>query len=182
MSTDTENPIQDQLTALKNRADTLGIKYHPSIGLDTLREKVNAALNEPKKEDEVEEVKQETEAQRRARKKKEASALVRIRVTCMNPAKRELDGEIITAGNSLVGSFTKYVPYNADDGWHVPYIIYKQLLNRECQVFVSEKDDRGNRVRKGRLIREFAIEVLPPLSQDELHDLAQRQAMSKSVA
>ena len=33
----------DELTALKGRADLLGIKYHPSISLEKLRDKVNAA-------------------------------------------------------------------------------------------------------------------------------------------
>ena len=30
----------DELTLLKERADLMGIKYHPSIGVDKLREKV----------------------------------------------------------------------------------------------------------------------------------------------
>jgi hypothetical protein len=42
-------------------------------------------------------------------------------------------------------------------------------------------DSRGNKVRKGKLIKEFAIEELPPLTKEELAELAQRQAMSKSV-
>jgi hypothetical protein len=99
----------------------------------------------------------------------------------MNPAKKEWDGEIFTAGNSLVGSMTKYVPFNADDGWHVPRIIYQQLVQRQCQVFTTVRDSRGNTSRKGKLIKEFAIEVLPMLTAEELKDLAQRQAMAKSI-
>ena len=34
----------DELTLLKERADLMGIKYHPSIGVDKLREKVNSVL------------------------------------------------------------------------------------------------------------------------------------------
>ena len=30
-------PVPDELTSLKQRADMLGITYHPSIGLDKLR-------------------------------------------------------------------------------------------------------------------------------------------------
>ena len=177
----------DELTVLKARADQLGISFHPSIKLEKLRDKINAKL-EGDSEEEAEEVvvaagapKGETQSALRLRKRKEASELVRIRVTCMNPAKKEWDGEIITTGNSAVGTFKKYVPYNNEDGWHVPRIIYNQLLERKCQIFVTDKDGRGNKVRKGKMIREFAIEVLPQLTAEELRELAQRQAMAKAI-
>ena len=54
-------------------------------------------------------------------------------------------------------------------------------LQRQCQVFTTVRDRRGNASRKGKLIKEFSIEVLDPLTEDELKELAQRQAMSKSV-
>ena len=179
--------IPDELTTLKARAEQLGISFHPSIKLEKLRDKINAKL-EGDSEEEAEEVvvaagapKGETQSELRLRKRKEASELVRIRVTCMNPAKKEWDGEIITAGNSAVGTFKKYVPFNNEDGWHVPRIIYNQLLERKCQIFITDKDGRGNKVRKGKMIREFAIEVLPQLTPAELRDLAQRQAMAKAI-
>ena len=179
--------IPDELTTLKARAEQLGVSFHPSIKLEKLRDKINAKL-EGDAEEEAEEVvvaagvpKSETQSELRLRKRKEASELVRIRVTCMNPAKKEWDGEIITTGNSAVGTFKKYVPYNNEDGWHVPRIIYNQLLERKCQIFVTDKDGRGNKVRKGKMIREFAIEVLPQLTAAELRDLAQRQAMAKAI-
>jgi len=179
--------IPDELTTLKARAEQLGISFHPSIKLEKLRDKINAKL-EGDSEEEAEEVvvaagapKGETQSELRLRKRKEASELVRIRVTCMNPAKKEWDGEIITTGNSAVGTFKKYVPYNNEDGWHVPRIIYNQLLERKCQIFVTDKDGRGNKVRKGKMIREFAIEVLPQLTPAELRDLAQRQAIAKAI-
>lgn len=174
---------QAELESLKARADLLGVSYHPSIGADKLRAKIAEATANREDQTSNEEVKveEETIAQRRLRKKREASELVRIRVTCMNPAKNEWEGEIITAGNSLVGTFKKFVPFNAEDGWHVPRIIYNQLKNRQCQVFTTVKDSRGNKVRKGKLIKEFAIEELPPLSAIELKELAQVQAMKRSV-
>lgn len=185
---DTDEVIstQDELTALKERADLMGVKYHPSISLEKLREKVNAAVEGKDTEAAKDEPKPvaahvETDAERRARKRREANELVRIRVTCMNPAKKEWEGEIFTAGNSLVGSFTKFVPFNADEGWHVPRIIYNQIIQRQCQIFTTVRDSRGNSTRKGKLIKEFAVEVLPQLTTEELHDLAQRQAMAKSI-
>ena len=176
--------MPDELTSLKQRADLLGLSYHPSIGLEKLRDKVNAALSvqeETKPEEVAQEPVTETKDQKLRRLRDEAAKLVRIRVTCMNPNKKEWEGEIITAGNAGVGTFKKYIPFNADEGWHVPNIIYQVLKDRECQVFSTVTGPRGNKFRKGKLIKEFAIEVLPPLTEDELKDLAQRQAMAKSV-
>lgn len=169
--------VPDELATLKARADTLGIQYHPSIGVEKLREKVNGALTDVI----ATEVKEDPVAPQRKKDRDEASKLVRLRLTCMNPNKKEWDGEFITAGNAVIGSFTKFVPFNAPDGWHVPNIIYQQLRDRECQVFTTVRDSKGNSTRKGKLIKEFSIEILPPLTAEELHDLAQRQAMAKSI-
>lgn len=176
---DTAFQTQDELTALKARADLLGVPYHPSIGLDKLREKVNAVLVKP--EDTADAPRVESEAAYRQRCMDEATKLVRIRLSCMNPNKSEWDGEILTVGNTIVGTHKKYIPFNAEEGWHVPHIMYEDLKARECQIFVTRTDSRGNKVREGKLIKEFAIEVLPPLTAEEIKDLAQRQAMAKSI-
>lgn len=184
---DDDLPVQDELATLKARADMLGISYHPSIGVDKLKAKIEDALasndNSSEQENSAQpaEVLEESPESIRARKRREAAELVRIRVTCMNPAKKEWEGEIFTAGNSLVGTFSKYVPFGAEDGWHVPRIIYNQIVQRQCQIFETKRDARGNAFRKGKLIREFAVEVLPQLSKAELQELARRQAMAKSI-
>jgi hypothetical protein len=175
----------DELTSLKARADQLGMSYHPSIKLEKLRDKINAKLEGEAEESDEPAVaavpKDETQSALRLRKRKEASELVRIRVTCMNPAKKEWDGEIIMAGNSAIGTLKKYVLFNAEDGWHVPRIIYNQLVERKCQIFVAGKDSRGYKTRQGKIIREFAIEILPQLTAAELRELAQRQAMAQAI-
>lgn len=188
MNETTEDLIDtpDELTTLKARADLLGISYHPSIGLEKLKEKLAKALAAPDEDNKSADVPtetqpRETEGQRRKRLRDAAAALIRIRVTCMNPNKREWNGEIITAGNRTVGTFKKYIPFNAEEGWHVPRIIYNQLVARECQIFYSVKDARGQTTRRGKLIKEFAIEVLPPLTQEELDELARRQAMARAI-
>jgi hypothetical protein len=186
---------QADIDNLKIRADRLGVKYHPSIGADKLREKIAEALSSapapseqaappppsPAPASDAVEPEVETLGMKRKRLKEEASKLIRISITCMNPAKREWDGEIITTGNALVGTIRNYVPFNAENGWHVPYMLYLQLRDRQCQVFHTEKTKHGVSRRVGKLIREFAIEVLPPLTEEELKDLAQRQALAGSV-
>lgn len=176
-------PVQDELTVLKERADKLGISYHPSIGVDKLREKINAKLSGETSEEAagVTAPASPSADQIRIERIRRATELVRVRVTCMNPFKREWEGEIFTVSNSAVGTHKKYVPFNAEEGWHVPRIILNQILERQCQIFVTEKDSRGNRVRRGKLIKEFAVEILPPLTEAELKDLAQRQAMARSI-
>lgn len=180
---DTHDLTQDELATLKARADMLSISYHPSIGAEKLREKIAAALADKPATDKDAPPEapvapaaapvEETPAQQKLRLKREATELIRIRLTCMNPAKKDHQGEIFTVGNSMIGSITKYVPFAADDGWHVPRILLNVLQDRQCQVFSSKG--------VGRLIKEFAIEILPQLTPEELHDLAQRQAMSGAI-
>ena len=182
-----DEPQLDELTLLKQRAQTLGIKFHPSIGLESLRNKVSAALTGEDAEEAVEEPVPEAPAaesriQMRNRLRKEASALVRVRVTCMNPNKKEWKGEIFTASNSVVGTFRKYVQFNTEDGWHVPQIILNMIKARQFQTFYTIKNERGVAVRKGKLVPEFAVEVLPPLTEKELLELSRRQALAGGVA
>lgn len=120
----------------------------------------------------------ETPAQRRRRIRNNANELVRINVTCMNPAKKEWAGEIFTVGNNAVGTIKKFVPFNTEDGWHVPRMILQVMQARQCQIFYTEKQKNGIKVRKGKLIKEFGIEILPPLTEEELEELARRQAMA----
>lgn len=177
--------VQDELEVLKARADRLGISYHPSIKVEKLREKLEKEMSGevPEKASPTKVVKEEeTEAQLNNRKRLEATELIRIRVTCMNPQKKDWDGEIFTTGNAIVGTIKKYVPFNADEGWHVPRMIYQQMLERQCQVFYTVTNRNGVKTRAGKLIREFNIEVLPPLTVAELKEIAQRQAMAAGSA
>ena len=59
----------------------------------------------------------------------------------------------------------------------MPKIIYDMLIDKKCTIFHTEKDERGNNIRKGRLVNEYAIEVLDPLTPDELSELARTQAL-----
>lgn len=192
----------EEFDLLKARAKQMGLKHHWNIGKDKLKEQVNAALAPPPVETtttqkEVKQVsngerpppKNDLERAQRAAKatpakeigvltpKQRGSRQVRIRVNCMNPNKQEWEGEIFTVGNSEMG-FKKYVPFNNDAGWHVPYMIYKHLKERKCQIFVTSKDDRGNKTRVGKLVNEFAVELMDPLTKQELQELGQRQAMA----
>ena len=185
-----EATLPSQLEKLKARAKTLGIKHHPSIGEEKLRAKINARMDDkPEPIDSSVYVaaapvglpKPETRAQRTQRQRKEASRLIRVRISCMNPNKKEWEGEIFTVSNSVVGTFKKYVPFNTEEGWHVPQMILNMIQERKCQVFFTVKGQRGNKVRQGKLIKEFSGDILEPLNQKQREDLAKPQAMANNL-
>ena len=192
-----EEPVQSELETLKARADMMGIKYHHKAGVEKLRTLIDNKLNgieeepskpakkkaAPKKEGKVEYLTeaefQQLETQHRRRK---AGSLVRVRVTCMNPNKKGWEGEIISVGSAKLGTFKKFVPFNAEDGWHIPLIMYEEMKERKFTTFVKTTGPRGQEIKKAKLIPEFSIEVMEPLSKDELKKLAQRQAMANGTS
>ena len=202
MSDATENQTEpqtevslDELTLLKARADTMGLSYHPSIGLETLRKKVNDRLNgivEPvaapvQAQTQAEhETETETPAQLRTRIRNDALKLVRIRLTNMNPDKKELHGEFFTIANELIGDVKKFIPYGdamSDDGYQVPNVIFEELKNRKFLQVKTRKDPKkpGHMIVDQKWVSEFAIEVLPQLTPSELKDLAVAQAAAGRV-
>jgi len=186
-----EDQVETELDVLKARALLMGIKHNPNIGVDKLRDKINKALEVPtqeKKEEAVEAAPKVTKTkeqlihdQTQARKRI-AAQMVRIRLTCMNPNKANWEGEYMSVGNALMGTFKRYVPFNAEDGWHVERCIYEFMKNRKYTAYKTIKGRNNAKLgRKPVLLPEFAIEVMPMLSKDELKDLEQRQAMNGSI-
>lgn len=177
--------MKDELTLLKERADDLGIKYSNNIGLESLKARVNEALS-PKVQETEEEVVTKDGAKKSARQKaqEEQLALVRIRLTCMNPAKKDIPGAIYTIANKNIGIVRKYVPFTgAENGYHVPRCIYELLKRKEFQQVRTVKDNTvlGGVRYVNTNVKEFAIEKLPPLTKEELKDLAHEQATTGRV-
>lgn len=198
-STEDSNSIPDELTVLKHRADMMGLEYHHKIGIDKLRAKIEARIaGEGSVDDDDEEneivvskkvgklkstsengkvltAKEYREYQFINRQNK-AKKLERIRITCLNPNKKEWEGEIISVGSAKLGTIKKFVKY--DVPWHVPHIILQELRNRKFSQFYSVASKNGVKIRKGKLVNEFAIEVMTPLTQQERQDLAKQQALA----
>ena len=195
--------MEDELTLLKQRADQMGIPYHPAIGVAKLRDKVNAALNDTVADEGVGEPDEEvimeqvaiapkpsnqpkmTEAEKQlmhhTRLRKEAHKLVRVRVTCMNPNKKNWPGEIISVSNAVIGTVKKFVPFNGEEGYHLPAVLLKMMKARQYQHFAQIKKPNGQKMAVSKLLPEFAIEVMNPLTEMELGDLKQRQALNHSI-
>ncbi len=188
-----ESMEASELTTLKSNATLMGISFHPNIGLAKLQEKIqekriendnirqeNITITEAQKAEKALVAAgngKETAQQRKLRIRKEALRLIRLRVTTMNPVNAALKGVILAVCNSTIGTIKRYIPFNADQGWHVPYALYQQLLDKKFMTHYEVKT--GNRtVKRHRLVPEYAIEIMPPLTAEELKDLQQRQIMA----
>jgi hypothetical protein len=73
------------------------------------------------------------------------------------------------------------VPFNADAGWHVPQIILNRIKSKEYVHHYVIPGPKGSKVNRQKLVKEFSVEILDPLTPKELKDLAQRQAMANST-
>lgn len=180
-SNDNENANTNpeaELVALKARADMMGIKYSPNIGLDALKKRVNDTLTGESevKEDNLSEAERKSAV--RQKMIKEELKLIRVRITNMNPAKKDLAGEIFCVSNKYLGDVKKFIPFGeaTDEGYHVPNILLKQLKARKFQqIKTKKKRNEADIEVKTKLVNEFAIEVLDPLTEDELAELKASQ-------
>lgn len=119
----------------------------------------------------------------RQQQHREQMKLVRLRITNLNPSKKDLPGEIFTVANRVLGAVRKFIPYGeaTENGYHVPYWIYTQLKDREFLLIKTRKDSRGRTIVETSMAREFALEVLEPLTQVELARLAASQAAAAGM-
>ena len=110
---------------------------------------------------------------------REHMKLVRVRITNLDPKKKNLPGEVFTVANEFLGTVRKYIPYGevSDEGYHVPYCIYRELESRRfLDIRTFKERANGNKIRvEQRWAKEFAIEVLPHLTPTELKQLAVAQ-------
>lgn len=186
MSEDTQNPeVENELSAeeqeyqtLKARAELLNLKPRKNWTLETLRAKVNEAVTSDKPANvATEAAAPETKKKVLSEKDKmrrEANKLVRVIVTCMNPNKRDYAGEMISVANSLF-EIKKFIQFGKP--YHVPQAILTVLEERKFQAFEKFTDRKGNDGRRGKLMPEFAIQYLDPISPKELDDIRQRQLL-----
>ena len=174
MSDTIENSVSE-LDILKQQADTLGIKYSPNIGVETLKNKISAVIEAP--------VEEKTETQKvdaRQALWNDAMRLVRLEIHNVNPAKSSLKGEFYTIANKIIGKVTKFVPYgDAGKSYHVPNCIYQLLEEKKYLAF--RDDSSAPNGKKTELIPEFNNKVLTPLTQEELEELKKAQLAGNHI-
>lgn len=182
-------PRPDELTVLKERAKLMGIQHSPNIGVSALRAKIeekqaalDAATSGAEPSVNALEVSDDGDPAPRVetlREKllREQMKLIRLRITNLDPKKNDLPGEIFTVANEYIGTVRKYVPFGevTDQGYHVPYCIYTMMKDRKFLHVSVKKRANGVERPEQRWEREFALEILPPLTQDELTKLGAAQ-------
>jgi hypothetical protein len=199
-----ESPLNakpDELTMLKQRAKLMGINFSGNIGLDALRAKVQAKMDGEKDPGEatIQTIQYDADSisgsklytsdpqsivSERQKMIDEEMRLIRCRVTNMDPKKKDLTGEIFTVANRVLGAVKKFIPYGAatDNGYHIPNVIFKQLQERQFLNIKTRKDNRGRTIVETSMAREFALEVLPQLTPQELARLAAAQAAAAGMS
>lgn len=184
----------NELDMLKQRARLLGITHSGNIGADTLRQKISEHLSALDGESTTTATTEQVNAldpeqppvkkmTLRQKLYMENMRLVRIRIQNLDPKKKDLHGEIFVVANEYIGNVKKFIPYGevSDVGYHVPYVILKQLQRRKFLNIRTTKGKNGTPEVHSNWAKEFAIEILPPLSKDELNRLATAQIAAGSV-
>ena len=187
-----------ELDMLKSRAKLMGITFSNNIGLDALKTKieehkqasetktqtqVTAQTNEQQAESQTENQKKAKTLSLRSHLQKEKMKLVRLRITNLDPKKKDLPGEILTTGNEYLGTVRKFVPFGeaTDNGYHVPYCLYEMMRDRKFLSIKTRKGPKGQTIVEQQMVREFALEILPPLTEAELARLSAAQLSAGGV-
>ena len=116
-----------------------------------------------------------TIGQAKLKARRDAMKLVRVNVTSRDPMKSSWDGEILSAGNDVIGEVKKYIPFNTEEGYHIPQILVNVLKEKKCTVFVNRKGADGKMLKEAKQVSAYNIETLEPLTPDELTELARSQ-------
>lgn len=116
----------------------------------------------------------------------QALKLVRVRITNLDPGDAEIPGRIVTVYSKYTGKVTKLIPFGeaTEGGYHIPQILYDHLKE---QKFAMRREVRGPgsafgvKKRKTTWVKKYALEVLPPLTKEEVRAMAQRQTASQAI-
>lgn len=184
--------VKQEREALKARCQLLGIQTQGNQSNETLRALIRAKQDEmdvaarqanPAAFDEAVETSEGRTPSLREYLKTEALKLVRVRISCMNPQLAKMGSVIITTGNEYTGTVRKVVFFGekTENGYHIPQIILNVLQRRKFQQVVEERNHKGHLVPRARWMKEFNIEILPPLTQKELNALKDRQLATNAI-
>lgn len=166
-----ENKTELQL--LKEKAGALGVEYKANVSSKTLSKLIKEFEEQEEQEDGL------TDNERIQKTMEEATKLVRVIITPMDSSKRDYQGDVFSAGNAVVPTMTKYIPFGVE--WHVPQIILNTIKEKVINRFIAKKDERGREYREYQEARAYSIQELPPLTKEELEELAKSQEMRQAI-
>lgn len=203
------NPMEQgptEMDLLKQRARLMGIDFSPNIGLETLKKRVQDKLDGITEDEWASQADGPNALEQAAAKMNQEGAvapavkdrpmtlleyqtaeqmrLIRCRITCMDPKKKDLQGEFFTVANEVLGTVRKFIPFGeaTEEGYHIPFILYTMITERKFLNITSKRNRRtGTMETSTAWAKEFAVEVLEPLTKEELNNLAQAQIAAGSL-
>ena len=165
--------VKTELELLKEKADSLGVGYRPNVPAKTLTKIIKEFEEQEAQDDGL------TVNERIQQTLNEATKLVRVIITPMDSTKRDYQGDVFSAGNAVVPTMTKYVPFGVE--WHVPQIILNIIKEKVMNKFIAKKDERGREYREYLEAKAYSIQELPLLTREELEELAKSQEMRQAI-
>ena len=102
---------------------------------------------------------------------KRAMKLIRIVVTPNDPNMANYPGLIFSVGASGLNNgqmVKKFVPFNNEEGWHVPVILVNQIESGKMQKFKTVTRANGEKVLEPYLTKKFNVRILDPLTREEV--------------
>lgn len=150
-------PEQEEMNSIKERLDLMSVKYHHNANLKTLK----TLLNDSLKGDEPKVASGGVKENARAEARKAALKLVRCAIHCNNVGKRQMKGEFVSTGNSLLGHKTYFVPYNCPEAedYVLPMIVVDALRQRRY-LSKTEEMVHDTHARSFYMAPEFTISIL----------------------
>lgn len=170
VTTKKEDVKPTELEMLQAQADIMGIPYRNGITVKALRKELLEALTD--------DVGEELTNTKRSDIEREATKLIRCIVTPMASNMKEHQGQLFAVGNAVLPVIAKYILFNAE--YHVPQIILDHIKAQELQYFVTAKVS-GRDVRVPKMRKAFSVEILDPLTDEELKELARSQENRNAV-
>lgn len=181
MATEAE---KQERALLRERLAKMGKVTSPNASLATLKKQYEEMLEGTSEENQEEDT-NSTGSKKKTYDEiyKENMRLVRCRIVNLNPANKDLHGEFYTVANNVLGKVTKYVPWDeAGESYHIPYILYKYLKKKKFMQFKQSRKGKNNQLTvEAQWVPEFNIEILPPLTKEELQELAAQQRAGGNI-
>lgn len=164
----------------KDQARILGLTYRQNIPTEDLKQLVEETLLERSKQ----EVKPTTAISRLPKAVTEmqqaATSLVRCTIDCLDPNEKERQSMLFTVANDNV-MVKRLVPVNGVV-WHVERILLDHIKTKTYMHYPN-KYMNGKMVadiERGKQLPLFKIVELPPLTPEELKDLAEQQRLNRT--
>lgn len=164
------------LNQLKEQATSLGITYSPNIGIETLKKKIEDKLGKSEVSESKPSTSTATSAPSVSDLKADALALVRIKLTNLDPNDRDLKSETFTMVNRVVGKISRTIPFNRV--WHVEKCLLDSIMDTKF-IIANQSDDES--VPEKAFVSKYHVEILSPLTEKELRELAKEQAAGNRI-